>query len=426
MCGHDNPAWNRGHDPKQSASVPAARRQAILLGVGLVTLAFNLRPAAVSVGPVLQNLRSSLGMNSVTAGLLTTLPVLCFAAFGALAPLGARGIGVHRLMLGSLLLLTAGLTLRAFADSTVTFLAATVPALAALATANVLLPSLVKQHFPQSIGLMTGVYTTALAIGVTSASALTVPAASLTGSWRGGLAVWAATALVATVPWLGLLRHDVRPDVAHHTAIATSALARTPLAWALAAFFGLQSLQAYAAFGWLPQVYRDAGFSASTAGVLLGVVAATGIPVSFVLPRLAAKLTSQAPLVVGLSTSYLVGYAGLLLWPVQGAWLEALALGLGQGLFPLILTLISLRARTSEGTAALSGFTQSVGYLIAAVGPLLTGTLYGATGGWTVPLVMLSALVVLQCASGLLVSRPRYVEDELPGGAVAPAPVERV
>lgn len=177
-------------------------------------------------------------------------------------------------------------------------------------------------------------------------------------------------------------------------------------------FFGTQSLQAYAVFGWLAQVYRDAGFSAETAGLLLGVAAA-GIPLSFVLPRIAVRLSNQAPLIVGLCASYVVGCAGLILWPVAGAWVWALLIGVGTGIFPLILTLIGLRARTSDGTAALSGFSQSVGYLIAAVGPFLTGALYGATDGWTIPLAVLALLVVPQAIAGLLVSRPRYLEDEI-------------
>jgi MFS transporter, CP family, cyanate transporter len=399
--------------------VPTARRHQILIAVALVALAFNLRPAATSVGPVLQDIRSGLGLGPITAGVLTTLPVLCFAAFGALAPAAARAVGAHRLMLTSLGLLTAGLGARAIATSEAVFFASSVAALAAMATANVLLPSLVKQHFAHSIGLMTGIYTTALAIGLTCASALTVPVASAVDSWRGGLGVWALTALVAALPWLGLLRHDVKPEIGRHAAISTSQVLRSPLAWAMAAFFGLQSLQAYAIFGWLPQIFRDAGFSASSAGLLLGLTAAIGIPISFVLPRLAVRLHSQTPLVLVLCASYIAGYVGLILWPVQGAVLEALAVGIGLGLFPVILTLISLRARTSDGTAALSGFTQSVGYLIAAVGPFLVGTLYGSTGAWTVPLILLSALVVGQAMAGLLVARPRYLEDEIAGSSGA-------
>jgi CP family cyanate transporter-like MFS transporter len=400
--------------------VPAARRYQLLIAVAIVALAVNLRPAAGSVGPVLQDLRQALGMGSTTAGVLTTLPVLCFAGFGALAPWGGRAFGIHRFMLMSLLLLAVSLGLRAFADTTLTFFAATIAALAAMSTANILLPSLVKLHFPDRIGRMTAIYSTALAIGLTGASALTVPIASLFGSWRGGLAVWALTAVVAAVPWIGLLRQDVRPE-SRSESITTSQIVRSPLAWSMAAFFGMQSLQAYAIFGWLPQIFRDAGFSAATAGLLLGVTAAISIPVSFVLPRLAVRLHSQAPLVLSLCACYLIGYGGLIVWPVQGAWVEAFALGLGQGLFPIILTLIGLRSRTSDGTAALSGFTQSVGYLIAAIGPLLTGALYGATGGWTVPLLVLCGLVLVAAVTGMLVARPRHLEDEIGRGAGSPA-----
>lgn len=376
-------------------------------------LAVNLRPAAVSVGPVLQDVRHGLAMSTKTAGVVTTLPVLCFAIFGALAPWGARTLGVHRLMLLSLGMLAGGLGVRAYADSSALFIAATVPALAAMATANVLLPSLVKQHFPHRLGLVTAIYTTALAIGLTAASVLTVPLAAAFGSWRAGLAAWALVAAVAALPWLGLLRHDVKPEVARHETIPTRAMLRSRLAWAMALFFGTQSLQAYAVFGWLAQVYRDAGFAAETAGLLLGAAAAAGIPMSFVLPRIAVRIRSQAPLILGLCASYVVGYAGLILWPLAGAWLWALLIGIGTGIFPLILTLIGLRARTSDGTAALSGFSQSVGYLIAAAGPFLMGALYGATDGWTVPLTVLALLVIPQAIAGLLVSRPRYLEDEM-------------
>ncbi len=390
-----------------------SHRERVVIAIGLVVLAFNLRPAAVSVGPVLDDIRKSLSIGPAVAGVVTTLPVLCFAAFGALAPWCARRFGAHRVMLASLALLAAGIAVRADAGDAAVFILATIPALAGMATANVLLPSLVKQHFPHRVGTMTGVYTTSLAIGLTAASTATVPIAGLTGSWRGGLLAWAFTAAIAAVPWFGLLRHDVHPDLGPQRSIPGRALARSSLAWSMAVFFGMQSLQAYAVFGWLPQVYRDAGFSAETAGLLLGVTTATTIPLSFLLPSLAARVRSQAPMILALCSSYVLGYLGLLLSPTTLPWLWALLIGVGSGIFPLVLGIISLRARTSDGTAALSGFTQSIGYLIAAGGPFMIGAVYGATGGWTVPLLVLIALLLPQAVAGVLVSRERYVEDEL-------------
>lgn len=394
------------------------RAEKVLVVIGIVVLAFNLRPAAVSVGPVLDELTATLGMSATTAGVLTTLPVLAFASFGALAPSLARSVGVHRITLISLLSVVVGLGLRSRTDSVPLFLALSLLGLVGMATANVLLPSLVKLHFPDRVGTLTAIYSTALAIGLTSTSVLTVPIAEQFGSWRWGLLAWAVTALVAALPWIALVRHDRAPEDAPPT-ITLGAVARTRLGWAMAAFFGLQSLQAYAIFGWFAQVYRDAGFSATTAGVLLGVITAMSIPFSFLVPSVAARLENQSWLVVGLLACYPVGYLGLIFAPVGGAWVWAVAVGIGATTFPLVLTLIGLRARTGAGTAALSGFTQSVGYLIAAIGPFGVGLLYDVTDGWTVPLTALLILVVPQLVVGLLVARPSYIEDQLSWHAIS-------
>jgi CP family cyanate transporter-like MFS transporter len=403
------------HDPVTTREVHQESRAArVLVAVGIVVLAFNLRPAAVSVGPVLHEMRADLGMSPTTAGVLTTLPVLAFASFGAVAPALARVVGVHRVTLLALAAVVVGLSLRAQTDSVAVLLALSLLALGGMATANVLLPSLVKLHFPRRVGLMTSLYTTSLAVGLTSASVLTVPVSEELGSWRWGLGIWAVTALVAALPWCALLRHDQSPEEAPHT-VTLGAVARTRLGWAMAALFGLQSLQAYAIFGWFAQVYRDAGFSAGTAGLLLGVVTGVSIPLSFWLPSLCARLRDQTVVISALMVCYPVGYLGLMLAPRQGAWAWAVLIGVGTAVFPVVLTLIGLRSRTPAGTAALSGFTQSVGYLIAAVGPFGVGLLYDVTGGWTVPLSALMALTVPQLAAGLTVARPRFIEDQLDG-----------
>lgn len=386
--------------------------QRALVVVGIVVLAFNLRPAAVSVGPVLGELSSELGMSAGEAGLLTSLPVLAFAVFGALAPRLARLVGVHRLTLLALLCVVGGLAARAWTSSVPLFLLLSLLALAGMASANVLLPSLVKLHYPDRIGLMTSVYSTALAIGLTSASVLTVPIGEAQSGWRSGLLVWSLTAGIAVLPWLGLVVHDRGPqEDQHHLGLLE--VARTRLGWLMALFFGLQSLQAYSVFGWFAEVYRDAGFSANDAGLLLGVITGVSIPLSFVIPSLVARSHDQTLLMCVLMACYPVGYAGLVLAPHAGALAWALFVGIGLCTFPLILTLIGLRARTPAGTAALSGFAQSTGYLMAGVGPFGIGLLRDLSGGWTVPLLVLLLLTVPQLLVGLAVSRPAYVEEEL-------------
>lgn len=389
-----------------------------LVLVGIVVLALNLRPAAVSVGPVLDEVRAGLDMSGAEAGVLTSLPVIAFALFGAVASRMAALVGPHRLTALCLLCVTVGLAARSRVDGVVPFLLLSLLALAGMATANVVMPSLVKRHFPERIGTMTAVYSTALAVGLTSSSVLTVPLSEAGGDWRDGLAVWSLLAGLALLPWLVLVGRDRgRSTAGADDRIPLSAIARTRTGRYMAAFFGLQSLQAYAVFGWFAAVYRDAGFSATTAGVLLGVITGTSIPLSLVVPALAGRMRDVTPLVLGLAACYPVGYLGLAFAPDDLAlgWAVFFALSIGAGTctFPLVLVLIGLRARSPEGTASLSAFTQSVGYLFAAAGPFGFGVLHDATGDWTVPLVALTVLVVPLTLCGLAVAKPSAIEDEL-------------
>jgi len=396
--------------------VEDSRVERALVLLGIVVLAFNLRPAAVSVGPVLDEISEGLAMNPTQTGLLTTLPVLCFATVGALAPRVSGLLGVHRTTFAALVLVSVGLFLRPQVDEPALFLVLSFVALAGMAVANVLLPSLVKLHFPDRVGLLTALYSTALAIGLTSASVFTVPLSGTdadgTLDWRHGLVAWAFTALVAALPWIALVRHD-RRTTSEPAAIGTGAVARTRIGWLMALFFGLQALQAYSIFGWTAQVYRDAGFSAHDAGLLLGATTGISIPLSFVIPALTGKLRDPRILLTAVMACYPIGYLGLILSPADGALVWAIALGIGTCTFPFILTLIGMRSRTPGGTAALSGFTQSVGYLIAVVGPFSVGALYGASDGWELPLSILLALCVPQYLVGLAAAKPAYVEDQL-------------
>lgn len=406
-----------------------------LVLVGVLLLALNLRPAAVSVGPVLAEVRAGLGLTPVTTGLLTSLPVLAFAVFGAVAPWAAGRLGRHRLVLLALLLVGGGLLTRGLVDDPAVFLVVSLLTLGGMAMANVLMPSLVKEHFPDRVGAVTSLYTTVLAIGLTAAFVLTVPVSEASGSWRVGLGSWAVLALVAVVPWAWLvLRRTRRPESSDpaptHTAPAYAVaravgftdVARTRLGWAMAALFGLQSMLAYAVFGWFATLWRDAGFSASTAGLLVGVLTATSVPMSLWLPRLVARSRRQGLIITAVVLCYPVGFLGLAAAPATLPVLWAVLVGAGSSVFPIVLVLIGLRARTAEGTAALSGFTQSVGYLISAVGPFGVGLLYGRTDGWVVPLAAMTTVTVPIVALGWYVVGRGVVEDELRPVTASPEP----
>ena len=384
-----------------------------LIVLGIVLAALNLRTAVTSIGPLLDQLSTALGMSSVGTGLLTTLPVLAFATVGAATPTMARRVGEHRLLLLALVTLGIGLLVRSLVGSAVIFLLSSAVALSGGAVGNVLIPTLIKRHFPARTGLMTTVYTTALAVGTMLAAAATVPIERMSGDWHIALGVWAALAAVAAIPWLALLRSEPERDTGQRDA-GIRTLARSRLAWMVAIYFGSQSMIAYIMFGWLATILTDGGYSTSEAGLLLGVFTALNIPVSIVVPVIASRFRDQRPIVVALIFFYVAGFLGLWFAPVSTAMVWVTLVAIGMGSFPLALTMLALRTRTPESTAALSAFGQSLGYLMAGAGPLLVGVLRETTGGWAGPYIMMLLVLVAQLLAGLYAGRERYLEDERP------------
>jgi len=389
-------------------------RGAGLAFLGVILVAVNLRTAITGVGALLDEVRTGLGLSGTLAGVVTTLPTIAFAAFGATTPWLARRFSPARLLAVAMAALVAGQVLRVVTDAPALFIAFSALALAGIAVANILLPLVVKQHFPGRAGLVTGAYTVSISLGATVASATAVPVAHAFGSWRAGLGIWAAFAAVAVLPWLPEALRRTRRVAGRATTPALRVRpARTRLGWAIAVFFGMQSIGAYAVMGWLAQLFRDAGFTPQTAGLLLAAVPLFGVPFTLLIPTLAGRVRRLAPLMLGLTATAAVSYVGLAVAPRGGALLWVALLGIGQCVFPVSLAAIGLRTRTAEGTVALSAFAQSLGYLVAGLGPLLVGVLYEATGGWTAPIGLLLGALVVQAATAVLISRPRYVEDEL-------------
>lgn len=414
-----------------------------LIAVGLVLAALNLRPAITSLGALLEEVREGLHMSGSVAGVLTSVPPLCFAVFGVMAPRLARRFGAGAVVCAGMAAIAAGLVIRPYIGSTAGFLAASALALMGIAVSNILMPVIVKRWFPDRVGTMTGLYSMALALGTALAAAVTVPlTGAMGGNWQSGLAVWAGLASLAVLPWIVLVRD--RTPAPGQTAPARSAapsgpsvsvsgraagasgqasasgpaeapalrITRSRTAWGLACFFGLQATAAYITMGWMPQIFRDAGVSAGTAGVLLAVTMAMGVPLAFVIPRVAARLKQQGPIVVVLGLCGLIGYGGLYLAPAAGAWAWALLLGVANCAFPLALTMIGMRTRTGAGVVRLSAFAQSTGYLLSIPGPLLVGVLYQHSGGWGLPIALMAGLMIPQMVAGVLAGRDRTIEDE--------------
>jgi len=385
-----------------------------LVGAAIVLLALNLRVAVGSVGVVLVPLRADLGMSVTVAGVLTTLPVLCFALFGATTGRVVRTLGLDRTAAALLVVTGAGLALRPLVDAPVPFLALTVVSLAGCAVGNVALPALAKEHFPDRLPLISSLYGAALMGGATLGSVLTVPIADTFGDWRIGLGAWAVLALAALLPWLPVaLREGRAGRIDRPRGPTLLRLARSPLAWACALFFGLQSAQAYAQFGWFPAILIDAGLDSGHAGLAQGLIPAVGIPVTLLLPALIRRTGDRPvlPWVFALVTAS--GWLGVLLAPASAPFVWAAMLGLGGCAFTWVLTMFGRRTASAGGTAGLSAFAQSVGYLVAGLGPFGTGLLHDLTGSWDVPVIVLMCAALLLGPLGMLVARDRLLEDEL-------------
>lgn len=380
-----------------------------LLAVAVVLTALNLRPAVTSVAPLLGEMRVEFGVSATWAGVLTTLPALCFAAAGLAAPRLSARIGLGRTVSLSLLIIAAGLLIRAAGGSTMV-LGASLVACAGIALVNVLIPVVIKGSFPARIGLMTGIYTAALQAGGALGSAATPGLEEPLGGWRPALAVWAALALIALAVWVPVSRRHGAAWVRRvEHAEPPRSLLRNRLAWTVTVFFGCQAFMAYIVMGWLPEVFIDNGVPKVQAGVLVGLASLIGVPIALVVSPMAARRGSQSGWIVGLGLFGVVGILGVMLAPAAQPVLWSVLIGIGQSVFALAIAVIALRARTAEETAQLSGMAQGLGYLIAGTGPLLFGVLHDVTGGWTVPWILFLVVYAVQMATGAVAGRNRYV-----------------
>ncbi|MCZ0727371.1 CynX/NimT family MFS transporter [Mycolicibacterium iranicum] len=392
----------------ESRQIPAAAGGA-LLAVAVVLTALNLRPAVTSVATLLGDMRAELSVSATWAGLLTTVPALCFAGAGLAAPWLAARIGLGRTISAAMVALTIGLALRVVGGSQLV-IGATLIACAGIALANVLIPVVIKGSFPARIGLMTGIYTAALQGGGALGSALTPGLEDPLGGWRAALAVWAVISFLALAVWIPATRRH-RGAWAAQSADAGErrSLLRNRLAWTVTLFFGSQAFMAYVVMGWLPEVFIDSGVDKVHAGLLVGLTSLIGVPLSLILAPLAARKPGQSGWIVAVGVFGFAGAVGLMVAPGAQPLLWSVLIGIGMSAFSMALTVIGLRARTAADTAQLSSMAQGFGYLIAGAGPFLFGFLHDVSHGWTVPWGMFLAVYAVQIIAGAMAGRARYV-----------------
>ncbi|MFC8150695.1 CynX/NimT family MFS transporter [Bacillus paralicheniformis] len=388
-----------------------ARLNNILLIAGIIFIAFNLRPAITSVGPLISSIRSDMDLTNGMAGFLTTLPLLSFAVLSPIAPKLGQKLGNERTLWVGLVILLIGILLRSYGEA-FTLFAGTALIGIGIAISNVLLPSLIKHKFPDKAGIMTSYYTTAMSIFAALASGISIPLShGLAWGWSASLMVWAGLAFVAILIWVPQLRYH---DTGNRTVgLKTNGQTvwRSKIAWQVTFFMGIQSFLFYCTIAWLPEILRSHGMSMSLAGWMLSLMQFASLPSTFLTPVLAGRFRNQKSIVLALGILYLAGMSGLL-YGGNTAMLTlwVILIGIGQGSsISLALTLIGLRSENADQAAALSGMSQSAGYLLAAIGPSFVGFLYDHMHSWNGPILLFIGALVALIGAGLGAGRNQYI-----------------
>ncbi|MFD1362165.1 CynX/NimT family MFS transporter [Lentibacillus salinarum] len=386
-----------------------------LLVAGIVIVAFNLRPAITSVGPLIGIIRDDIGLSNWSAGILTSLPLVAFAVMSPAAPKLGNRYSNERMLLAGLVLLFVGIAVRSISVIALLFIGTLCVGLG-IAMLNVLLPGVIKEKFPAKVGLMTSIYSTAMGIFAASASGLSIPfAQGLDLGWQLSLLIWATPAVLGMIVWIYLLKKDTSRDDTDMTYVSVSdnRMWQSPLAWQVACYMGLQSFLFYVTISWLPEILHDNGLTMAMSGWMLSFAQFVGLPASFIVPVVADKLKSQRRIVIVMGVCALGGYGGLLIGEsITVMVISTILIGVTlSGMFALALTFLGMRARNARHAAELSGMAQAFGYTLAAVGPMFIGYLYDMTHFWTVPLITLIAVSILVMAFGMGAGRDRYVLD---------------
>lgn len=399
----------------QSGTKPAVSKRSLSLSwpiiIGIVLISLTMRSPLTSVGPMAGSIRESLGLSNAAAGLLTTLPLLAFSLLSPFAPILARRFGMERIMLYALVLLMIGIAVRSL-TATVPLFAGTILLGLAIAVCNVLIPSLVKRDFSRHVGLMTGMYSVSMNLCGAIASGVSVPLARNLGfGWNGALGIWGLLALIAALFWFPQARAShASAGITTSGMSARRSLWRSPLAWMITLFMGLQSLLFYVLIAWLPEIMTSRGLGEDSAGWMLSLFQIASLPVSFIVSIVAGRMKNQRVLVIIMTVLFFVSLGGLYFGGNALISLWTILLGIAGGCaFSLAMIFLSLRTKDASEAASLSGMSQSVGYLLAAAGPTLFGLLHDVTASWSLPLLLLLVVSALLFICGLGASKNHTV-----------------
>ncbi len=380
----------------------------VLMALGVLFIASNLRAPLTSVGPVIAELSTSLGLSNVWAGMVTTIPLIAFATLSGFAPKVSRKYGMELVLLAALIILALGLGIRQWGTISTLFIGAALVGIA-ITMGNVLMPAYIKNSFPKQVGLMMGLYSVAMNLTAALAAGFSIQLGNWTGmGWRGSIGIWFFLALFTLVIWLPQVKRKKLETQQGSTLKEESKvnLYRSKLAWAVTVFMGLQSFLFYCVAAWFPKVMQSWGMTPEDSGWVLSYVQFAQLPISFVGAIIASKMNNQKFLAVLSGLLFGIGILGIIVFKTEYIILWSICIGTASGLaFSLSMLFFVLRSHHSTQAAELSGMAQAFGYLIAACGPPLFGAIYDSTGDWVAALWMLVGISIILLIAGFIAGR---------------------
>lgn len=403
----------------QDIQRPQKMKDNLILIIGIIAVAAMLRAPLTAVGPVINEIRDDLLISNTVAGLLTTIPLLIFAAVSPFVSKAVAKFSMPVTIFYAILLLIVSLYIRTF-GTLEWFVLGTILLGVAISIGNVTLPTYAKWKFPLQIGFVTSIYSSTMNLTAGIGSGVSVPLAELSGwGYKLSLTIWIVIAIAAMILWIPQLRGEGRSMKAASRNVNGAPkrrMSQSKMAWAIAIMFALQSTTFYTNVAWLPSILMDKGYSPETAGYFFMFCQFAQLPMTFLFPILASKVDNQRVIVFFITGLLMTGYLFLFADAFVMLVISMIFIGFGTGAaFSTCMLLFSLKARTDTGSISLSGFGQSIGYLLAAIGPFLMGYLYDVTGTWTPALFSYLIIVMMFFGAGMVATRKFYIEDELEG-----------
>ena len=372
--------------------------------LSIILVAFCLRIIITGVGPLLPEITESLGLSGSASG-----PLIAFAVVSPLTGGIGRRLGEGRTVLIGLCLILLGTVLRSTAGILGLFLGTAIVGVGT-AIGNVLLPAVVKAEYPTRVGQVTAYFTVAMVAAAAIGLALNVPLSTAGLGWNGALMIWGITVVITGFIWRKNVSLRLGTTDPAEAASDLKPIWKSGLAWCVTLYFGINSLIFYAVIGWLPTILQSSGMAGQTAGMVTSLYQVVSLAPSLLVPTLAGKRRDQRGwLLLGFlfnmshdirtPMNAIIGITTLMASSAAAAQVAAtIILGLANGCaFSMGLALMGFRAKNAVDAARLSGFAQSVGYALAATGPLVVGWLHDLTPNWNIGLgyILFTCMVAL-------------------------------